>query len=261
MGLGDNLMATGMARGAAKRGKAIAFGDGKKVIWDTNSAQIFDRNPNIAPRDGRARSNLEWIPFYKGNRLYNTSGGDRWIWNYEFRPVPGEMFFSDRERKFAEGYAPGFVLIEPNVPRWKSVAPNKQWPVWRFNEVAKWLIARGHEVAQFNYGIGHVIVGAKQIVTPDFRKALAILRRASLFIGPEGGLHHGAAAVGIPAVVIFGGFIPPQVTGYDTHTNLTGGAEACGSFHSCKHCQHALEKISVEEVCEAAQVHLGRVAA
>ena len=255
-------MATGMARGAADRGKSVAFGDGVKIRWDQYSPSIFDRNPNIANPQQIHRSNLEWIPFYKGNRLYNTNGGDRWIWNYEFKAKPGEIYFSDRERKFAEVHKPGFIVIEPNVPHWKSVAPNKQWPVWKFNEVAKLLVARGQRVVQFTHGsVGHNLPYATQIATPDFRKALAVLRRAALYIGPEGGLHHGAAAVGVPAVVLFGGFIPPQVTGYDTHTNLTGGAEACGMFGACNHCRKALERISVEEVADAAFKHLAKAAA
>jgi hypothetical protein len=32
MGYGDELMATGMARGAAARGKRVAFGDGQRII-------------------------------------------------------------------------------------------------------------------------------------------------------------------------------------------------------------------------------------
>jgi ADP-heptose:LPS heptosyltransferase len=75
-----------------------------------------------------------------------------------------------------------------------------------------------------------------------------------LYIGPEGGLHHGAAAVGIPAVVLFGGFIPPQVTGYKTHVNLTGGADFfCGSLQACKHCAEAMERIKSKHVCDAAK--------
>lgn len=261
MGLGDNLMATGMARGAAARGKAIAFGDGKKIRWDQNSATIFDRNPNIARPGAEGRGNLKWIPFYKGHRLYNSHGDGRWIWNYEFRPTPGEMFFSVAERRTAEAYAPGFVVIEPNVPTWKSVAPNKQWPAWRYNEVGKALAKSGHRLLQFSYKTGDVVNDAQQVISKDFRTALAILRRAALYIGPEGGLHHGAAAVGVKAVVLFGGFIPPQVTGYDTHINLTGGAEACGSFNSCPHCRAAMDRISVDEVLDAANRQLNGVVA
>lgn len=263
LGYGDNIMAAGMARGAAQRGKRIAFGDGKRLIWDQHSKAIFDHNQNIAAPGMERASNVEWIEFYKGNRLYNQVGPkrDRWIWNYDFRPVPGEMFFTHEEKRYAAQFGEGFVVIEPNVPAFKSVAPNKQWPVDRYEMVAAALIARGCDVVQFAYGAANRVRSASFLSTPNFRLALAVLARAGLYIGPEGGMHHGAAAVGIPAVVLFGGFIPPKVTGYDAHTNLTGGAEACGSLQPCAHCTAAMNAISAEEVEEAAIRHLKKAAA
>lgn len=254
MGYGDNLMATGLARGAKARGKRIAFGDGSSIIWDQHSAAIFQGNPNIAAPGSEGSSDLEWIPFYKGNRIYNKHDHlrDRWLWNYSFRPTPGEVFFTEKELNFAKLYGKGFVVIEPLVPDFKGCAPNKSWPLNRYVNVVQMLRARGYKVVQFSYR-NKAISGAEGIFTPTFRHALAVLRNARLYIGPEGGLHHGAAAVGIPAVVIFGGFIPPQVTGYDFHRNLTGGARACGSLSKCEHCKQALENIRSKEVYRAAK--------
>lgn len=262
IGLGDNLMATGFARGALARGKRIAFGDGKRLIWDTLSAGIFQRNPNICRPGQEHSSSAEWVHFYRGNRLYNKQGNGRWIWNYDFRPIPGEMFFAREELQFADNMRPGFIVIEPNVPANKSVAPNKHWPTDRYEEVARRLVNDGHVVVQLKHGAPYKLKSASSIHSPNFRNALALLQKASLYIGPEGGMHHGAAAVGIPAVVLFGGFIPPQVTGYDTHTNLTGNAtEACGSLKRCDHCRQAMEAIDVDQVYEAAKGHLRRRAA
>jgi len=258
MGLGDNLMATGLARGAASRGKKIAFGDGRKIIWDRNSAPVFHNNPNVAKPGSETRKQIEWIDFYIGHRLYNRRVGERWEWNYDFRAVPGEMFFSRAEREFAGRIATGFVLIEPNVPQFKSVAPNKTWPLERYQDAADRLVRSGHAVRQFVYKGGHRLDRVKGIEAPNFRHALAALSRAALYLGPEGGLHHGAAAVNVPGVVLFGGFIPPQVTGYDSHINLTGGAEACGSFNRCPHCEAAMAAISVDEVEGACSSVLAR---
>lgn len=251
MGLGDNLMATGMARGAAARGKRIAFGDGRRIIWDPHSPQIFRGNPNIAPPGSERGGGLEWIEFYRGHRIYNHHDAGRWIWNYDFRPKPGEMFFADEELSFANRQGRGFVLIEPNVPQFKSVAPNKQWPVDRYAQVAATLRKTGCDVRQFQYQGATNLPGVAGIKTPNFRSALAVLRNAALYVGPEGGLHHGAAAVGVRAVILFGGFIPPKVTGYGTHINLTGGADACGSLQACRHCAAAMAAISVDEVEQA----------
>lgn len=255
MGLGDNLIATGMARGAAKRGNRIAFGNGTKIIWDVNSPEIFRNNPNIAPAGSEHSGNIEWIEFYKGRRKYNRLVGDRWVWNYDFQAAPGEMFFDANENIFRLGILSGFVLIEPNLPWHKSVAPNKDWGKANYQAVADQLRAEGHDVVQFSFGRDRLSC-VRVIETKSFRQALAALSRAKLAVMPEGGLHHGAAAVGVPAVVLFGGFIPPEVTGYAGHTNLTGGAEACGSLKRCEHCQQAMQKISREEVLAAARERL-----
>jgi hypothetical protein len=245
-------MASGMARGARERGKRIAFGDGKKIIWDVNSPLIFRGNPNVAPPGSEGAPDLEWIPFHRGHRIYNTQGAGHWIWNYEFRPTPGQMFLDEEERRFARSVPQDLVIIEPNVPWHKSVAANKDWGFANYQELAKRLGASGYKIAQFSYG-KHKLGGARLIPVKSFRHALAALRRAKLVICPEGGLHHGAAAMNVQAVVLFGGFIPPQVTGYDTHTNLTGGeTHFCGSLGPCQHCKAAMRRITVEEVYKAA---------
>ena len=258
MGLGDQLLATGMARGAARRGKRIAFGDGRKILWDKHSEQVFRDNPNIAPPGSERHRDIEWVHYYKGSRIYNRQDGDRWVWNMDFRPTPGQLYLSAAEQREAKRYGYGFVLIEPNVEAWKSSSANKDWGVKRYQAVADRLRADGHVVAQFAYGQSQ-LKGVKGVTARNFRDAVAIMRHARLYLGPEGGLHHGAAAMGRSAVVLFGGFIPPQVTGYEGHTNLTGGAEACGSLKPCQHCRKAMDAITVEEVLQAARGRLDGV--
>jgi hypothetical protein len=249
-------MATGFARGAAARGKRVQFGDGKKAMWDQHSAAIFSGNPNIAPKEARFLDDprIEWVHFYRGNRQYNQIAKDNshWIWNYEFRPIPGELFFSKDEVKFGEKIGKGFVLIEPNLPSWKKSSANKDWGLPRYMAINERCRLAGLNTVQLVYGAGRRLPGSKPVHTPNFRLGLAALKQAALYIGPEGGLHHAAAALGIPAVVLFGGFVPPLVTGYNTHTNLTGGAEACGSLNPCAHCKAAMAKIEVDEVWTAA---------
>lgn len=249
-------MATGLAKGAAARGKRIAFGNGRNIIWDQHSEQIFRGNPNIAPPGSEGAKDLEWIPFYKGNRIYNRHDAvqERWIWNYNFRARPGEIFFHDKELEFAEKRAPKeFILIEPHVPDYKGYAINKTWPMLRYQNVVQLLKAKGFNIQQFNHS-GGLLSGVGSIQTPTFRHALAVLAKAMLYIGPEGGLHHGAAAVRTPAVVLFGGFIPPQVTGYDSHINLTGSSKkACGFLTPCGHCREAMDSIKSKHVHDAAK--------
>jgi hypothetical protein len=254
VGLGDQLLATGMARGAKARGKRIAFGDGDRILWDKNSEAIFRDNPNIARPGSERDKDIEWVPYYKGHRIYNRQDPikQRWIWNADFRPIPGELFFNGAERRNRTRYGKGFILIEPNVEAWKAVAPNKDWGWDNYQAVADWLRGEGYRVGQFRYDKSPVALdGVEQFKSRDFRDAIGVLSQAALYIGPEGGLHHGAAATGVGAVVLFGGFIPPSVTGYEGHANLTGGAEACGNYTRCQHCIDAMRAITVDDVLDA----------
>jgi ADP-heptose:LPS heptosyltransferase len=251
-------MGSGMAHGAARRGKRIAFGDRRRIIWNSHSALVFRGNPNVAPPGSERDPDIEWIEYYKGHRIYNAAAASgRWIWNRTFRPIPGEVFLDADELAFGSRHGDDFVVIEPELPP-KPQAVNKRWPRDRFVEVARRLLRDGRAVIQLSpRPVPALVQGARVVVTPTIRHALAVLGRAALYVGHEGGMHHGAAAVGIPAVVLFGGFVPPDVTGYDTHTNLTGGAEACGRLSPCSHCRRAMESISVEEVHDAAKTRLG----
>lgn len=250
MGYGDDIIASGMARGMKAQGKRAAFGDGKRIIWGPWSEEMFRYNPNIAQPGMERADDICWVNYYKGNRHYNKLDkvNAKWIWNYDFHPAPGELFFSDEEKEFAESAGKGFILIEPNVPWHKSVARNKDWGIKNYQAVADLLRKNGYDVVQTLYNGGKNLGRVRSVKTPTFRHALALMSQAKIVITPEGGLHHGAAALGLPAVVLFGGFIPPGTTGYPGHVNLTGGVEACGSLNPCPHCVDAMNKITVEEV-------------
>jgi hypothetical protein len=247
IGRGDDLIATGLARGAAERGKLIAFGDGERIKWGPFSEMIFRNNPNIAPPGSERKKNLEWIGYYKGQRLYNSGGPGHWIWNYDFVLTPGEVYLAEDEEWHL--YPDDLILIEPNGPP-KPCRLNKQWPIERFAEVAK-VLSEKYTVRQFGYGAPNIV--CEEIKTKDFRRAMALLKRARLAILPEGGLHHAAAAVGTPAVVLFGGFAPPAVLGYSVHSNLAGSDHFCGSYTTCRHCLDAMQSISIEQVITAAK--------
>ncbi len=252
MGLGDELMASGYARGAANRGRLIAFGNRREIKWHANSWQIFRGNPNVVMPGMPRRNNFEWIENYTGHRPYVQ-------WSHALRRMQfipgtqrvGELFLERHELEFAAKVDPGFILIEPNTKG--GPTSNKQWPQHWYGALAMSLRQAGYRIVQFRGQAS--LRAAEQVRTPDFRTACAVLQRARLYIGPEGGLHHAAATLGVPAVVIFGGFIAPSVTGYSMedhgvkHVNLfTGENYGCGSMDQCDHCRQAMQRISVERV-------------
>jgi glycosyl transferase family 9 (putative heptosyltransferase) len=266
MGYGDEIIGSGLARGAAQRGKRIAFGDGRHIFWSQQAHEIYKNNPNVAPPGSEysGAADLEWIEYYKGRRFYGEVHGGRWHFK-NFRCPPGEIWFDGTEvaefkRDWPQGLPVSPIIIEPAVKSHGAcIGVNKQWPIARYVEVARALARQGHWV---------ICLGRDEpprteiprLLTPTFRAALLVLSMAKLYIGPEGGMHHGAAALGVQAVVIFGGFNTPKSTGYPWHTNLTADGEPCGMITECPHCAEAMRSISVERVLAAAEAELARTA-
>ena len=88
--------------------------------------------------------------------------------------------------------------------------------------------------------------------------ACAFIKNLDLFVGTEGGFHHAAAALDKKAVVIFGGFISPSITGYDFHSNIYIDSEKspCGKKSVCEHCINSMKKISKKTVVKLIKKNL-----
>lgn len=227
-------MASGEARAHhARTGRRVCFFNLGKPYW----SEVFNGNPKIAQRPG---DDVDLLKQGGGARPYIAEKGARkWTW-LPYKPTPGEIYFTAEELEFARRFK-GRVILEPAV---KSVGHiNKDWGYARWVELAKLL--RDLPLAQFvPPGRATTIPGVEQIGTQTFRQAAAVLAGAKAAVLPEGGLHHAAAAVGLRAVVIYGGFISPAVTGYDLHQNLfTGTGLGCGSRINCQHCRDAMRAI------------------
>ena len=246
MGFGDEILLTGIVKKAyARRKRPIAIGrHGKNYLNEVLWGEIFDNNPKIDREPG---ANAIWVDAIKGNRPYidyhetatNTEGK---VFYRKFRPEPGEIYLSEEEKsKYPQK---DFIYIEPNVKG--SFGGNKDWGFDRWQEVVKRL------PYTFIQGRGRRLDGVEQVDTPTFRDACALLSRAIGFVGTDGGLHHAAAAMGKPAVVVWGGLVGPDVLGYDTHINLRGdGVKSCGNHRPCEHCKEALALVTVEMVVDA----------
>ncbi len=83
-----------------------------------------------------------------------------------------------------------------------------------------------------------------------FRQAAAILSVCRAYVGPEGAMHHAAAALNIPSVVLWSEFISPEITGYETQRNIRHANATCGARVPCVGCRLSMELITVEEVLQ-----------
>jgi hypothetical protein len=187
-----------------------------------------------------------WLPNYPGKRPYIAGQNNGQIIFADFKPTPGELFFTKEELTWADEVAPkeDFIIIEPNVKDTYIHTVNKAWHYW--HDLIK------HDYPFYQMGRYEDKAITKFIKTKTFRQAMLVLSKAKLFVGTDGGLHHAAAALNVPAVVIWTGFTSPKHLGYDQHINIHDGGEPCGTYNKvCEHCITISKNITVERVLDA----------
>jgi hypothetical protein len=87
------------------------------------------------------------------------------------------------------------------------------------------------------------------------RQTAAAIRKSLFFVGLEGGLMHLAKAVGRRAIVIYGGFLKPELSGYRENINIYVPVDCSPCFHSdyghdeCK-TMECMKAITPESVLE-----------
>ncbi len=282
MGYGDYLMALGDASRLHADDPSqgpIAIGDGQSID-DPYPELRWGLDFVASQNDVASAIARRWVISHRGNRPYHDYQAMRRLWearhpwrhrllppvasaklvrhlghylfNSGYRPTPAPLPLTQDEQAIAAHWsARRFVVIEPSVKQ--GASPSKRWPFERYAELAA---ALQQEITVYQAGAedSPKLDGVQRLPTARFRDVLPYLQAAQLYIGPEGGLHHASAAMGTPAVVIYGAYVPPSVTGYDFHVNLTGGATACGSqMTECAHCVDAMHRISVAEVLREAR--------
>lgn len=85
------------------------------------------------------------------------------------------------------------------------------------------------------------------------RQLVQYIAGCSAVVCNEGGVSHIAKALGISAVVLFGGFTRPEWTGYSQHTNLVSDDIECSPCYNHKPCENEFKcwkQFSIEKVVQ-----------
>jgi len=247
MGWGDELIVTGIARSMQEQDRRKL-----RIVYEgrvTNWCELWNGNPRIA-RPGE-RGNFRTLRARRdGLRPYMAAHSARqWTWK-QYAPPAGEIYFTEAERQFGARHG-ARLIVEPNLKR--TASPNKDWGWSRWVALANLLHARhGIRVTQLGPAGTRLLPDAEHVVTPSIRQAAAVMASARAAVLTEGALHHVAAAVGTPAVVIYGAYISPAVTGYGHQIGLfTGQGLGCGMRVPCGHCRDAMARIEPTSVAES----------
>lgn len=220
---------------ARARTPVLVVGKMDRVMW----SEVFDNNPKIT----RSRRGCVKLVNGPGLRPYIAARTDqKWTWCRGRNQQPGEIFLTLYEKAFAAPFA-GKVLIEPNVKA--NGHANKAWPFERWQALVREF---GEPMLQIGQRGTRWLEGVQRVETPTFRLACAVLAASRGFVGTEGALHHAAAALGVPAIVLWSEFIAPDVTGYAGQKNIRHAGEPCGNRLPCPTCAKSMAAIGVDEV-------------
>ncbi len=95
----------------------------------------------------------------------------------------------------------------------------------------------------------------RDMQTDDIRLVVALLEQADAFIGHESGLAHLATALEKPSVIIFTGYHPPDVFGYEQNVNLVPDLPyiPCWERDGCEPCRGEIctRAVTPEQALEA----------
>lgn len=268
MGIGDEIMASGNAKKAFAadsknrrvivtdlRGRPRWSAMWQGVKWMATLAEVQE-----ALRTGRIPADLQtlrdgprcrpYIDYVKG---FTRATGMNLNEGYAVRDNPGFIQLTEAEMgnaaTLASMFGAPFVILEPYVK--PGANPNKQWGLAGWQSLADLLNREGLNPVQMtapNYQTVR-LQGVTKIATQDFRYGVALMKFARWSFLPDGGLHHAAGALGIPATVLWGGGINPKVLGYANHENIWT-PPGCGKWTPCAHCRAVWSALTAEEVFE-----------
>ena len=260
MGLGDAIMATGEVEAIRKLKPNAKFviGDGIRSYWN----EVFDNNPHIIRgSETNKYEEVIWIDNYEGNRPYRNYGKkypeDKYNWKDKYTPKKGKIYFTKDEIELSNLFIKQIrkkigkkklIYLESNVKK-RLGFENRNWGEDRWLKVVSELNTK-YEFLEITYGLRKPIDGTINIHGLNFRTSVAVLSKCDLFLGFEGGMHHAAAATSRKSVVLFGGHISPEITGYSQHSNIYSNIKGspCGSKYSCDHCKECLSLITPNRV-------------
>jgi heptosyltransferase-1 len=168
------------------------------------------------------------------------------------------------EVRRAVGHEP-FALINPGAA-W----PNKRWPPARFGEAAAFLRDVRHMTPIVLWGPGEQPLAqtvvdashgaAKLAPATEIADLVELSRAASLMVSGDTGPLHIAAAVGTPAVALYGPTNPHRNGPWSADDVTVSRFEGCDCHYErkCKRPDWCLETITVAEVTAAIQQRLAR---
>ncbi len=253
-GIGDELMLTAIARAARLQGKPFHVLTNLPELWRDNRDPLSVQSDVARWFYARTRG---WIKTPITHLAYETTRHGRHIAQQMADHVqvtlpPGWQPQVPAIKRGAR--VPGRVVLQNSCRGARYACTTKEWSYQKWQELAGGLA--GRELIQIGTPSDPVIQGARDLRgRTSLYEAGELIATSAVFVGLESGLMHLAAAVGTPAVIVYGGRTLPTQTGYPFHHHVTRTPECagCGLSDGCPYALKCLADISVAEVLERVQ--------
>jgi ADP-heptose:LPS heptosyltransferase len=262
-GFGDHLMLSAIIEGIAAERPDL------RIAVAADRPEIFARNPHVAVlhavRTLRRRDPVELARYREVTRRppearrFQTSGhllDDMYASigvALRERPHQPRLYLGWLERHFRARTLralprPRIAISAHGVPDVKL--PNKIYPPDRWPALATALASLGGSVLQLgSRSEGPLLPHALDWRDLGYRRTAAVLARCDVLVTHVGGLMHLGAAMGVPAVVLYGAAEHPAVSGYPWNRNLYTPI-VCGPCWLTTPCGHhsCMRRLAVDVV-------------
>ena len=173
-----------------------------------------------------------------------------------------DIFLTDAEQNSVEDILTSmikddYIVIEPNSKT--NYTPNRMYPFDKWQEVVNEL-SKHISVVQVGQRTDKKLNNCIDLTgATTFREAAAVIKKASAYIGSEGGLMHVANAVDTRSVIIVTGYQSPVMTCYPKNSNIwiNDGHGPCGKKTLCKSCFNSVSNHDSKEIINEAMNILG----
>jgi ADP-heptose:LPS heptosyltransferase len=226
-GLGDNLLLTALLPEMRKR-----LPD-HRIVVETPWEELFRNNPYA-----------DWVT---GKHVKTTTRHIKPVYRVEKRgdrPFLEQMlgyvgchgggdpriYLTDDEIRLARERYPGRYIAV--CPTGKNVfsANRREWGLDNFQQVRDLLSE--YRFVQVGIEADPLLERVLDARGLPIRQSAAILHNAWFFLGLEGGFMHVARAVGTRSVVVFGGYILPETSGYRENVNISSEVDCSPCYNS-----------------------------
>ena len=228
-GMGDNLLLTLLLPKLKEQNPT------NPIIVETEWPELFTNNPypTWVTTKHLSTTKKHIRPKYRINNVSKKSLYEKMM-NYlghEGKSEP-ELYLSDDEINQAKNKYPFHYIVTCPVGKQSFTANRKEWGIENFQELIKKF--NNIKVVQVGSPTDELLESAIDARGLNIRESAAIIKNSLFFIGLEGGLMHITKSVGNRGVILYGGFIKPEISGYDNFINLYNNVHCSPCFNSDK---------------------------